>query len=122
MVSEPIEQCRNAGGVGKDGIPVLEGTIGGDQNRAAFIAAIDDLVKQIGGGAKQNAVAGGDGGVGDVLGKECFTEAIGSDQNEIARLGDEIESQSAFDQIAVDFGGPAPVEIGERLKAADARL
>src|SRR5262249_39789537 len=49
MMSESVQQRRNAGRVGKDQIPVFEGAVGRDQNRAALVSTIDDFVKQVGG-------------------------------------------------------------------------
>jgi len=50
MVGESVDEGDDAGGVGEDAVPVLEGEIGGDEQRASlFVARIDDLVEQIGG-------------------------------------------------------------------------
>lgn len=49
MMSEPVQQRRNTGRVGKDQIPVFEGAVGRDQDRAALVSTIDDFVKQVGG-------------------------------------------------------------------------
>ncbi len=48
VVYQPIHQGDDAGGVGKDFAPLLEGAIGSDQGRALFIAPGDDLEQQVG--------------------------------------------------------------------------
>lgn len=153
-MSEAVEKGCDAGGVGKDGVPVGKGTVGGDEDRAAFVAAVNDFEEEVGGrgvvgevadlvnaeeiwarvvgefgaaqswrialeigdklggGAKENGVAGLDGGVSDVFGDHGLAKAIGSEQYQVAGLRDEVESHGAFDQWAVDFSGPVPVEEG----------
>jgi hypothetical protein len=49
VVGEAVQQSGDDGGVGEDGIPVFEGTVGGDQQGAAFVAGVDDFVEQVGG-------------------------------------------------------------------------
>ena len=48
MVSESVDQRDNAGRIGKDFVPLLEAFIGGHNERTAFIAAVHNLVEQIG--------------------------------------------------------------------------
>jgi hypothetical protein len=45
---QPIHQGDNAGGVGKDFTPLLEGAVGGDQGRPLLIAPGNDLEQQVG--------------------------------------------------------------------------
>ena len=47
MVGQPVDQGDGARGVGKDGVPVLEGQVGGDQQGAVFVAAADELEDQV---------------------------------------------------------------------------
>ena len=47
VVGEAVDEGSDTGGVGEDGIPVFEGAIGGDQNGAAFVTAIDDFEEQV---------------------------------------------------------------------------
>lgn len=45
MVSEPVDEGDDAGGVGKDGVPILEGEVGGDDQGPSFlVSGVDDLV------------------------------------------------------------------------------
>ncbi len=49
VMSEPIDEGDDAGGVGENGRPVFEGEIGRDEDRSILlITRIDDLVEQIG--------------------------------------------------------------------------
>ena len=48
-MGEAVDQGGDASGMGKDGVPVFEDAIGGDQNGAAFVAAIDDFEEQVSG-------------------------------------------------------------------------
>ena len=47
MMGETIQQRDDGSGVWKDQVPVLEGTIGRDENGTVLITAVDDLVEQI---------------------------------------------------------------------------
>ena len=49
VMSEPVQQSGDAGGVSEDIIPVFECSVGCDQQGRAFVAAIDHFVKQVGG-------------------------------------------------------------------------
>lgn len=49
VMGEAIKKSGDAGGIGKDLIPFLEGAIGGDDDGTAFIATIDDFVQEVGG-------------------------------------------------------------------------
>ena len=48
VVGETIEETDDAGGVGKHDVPVFEGAVGSDDDRAVLVAPVDDLVEQIG--------------------------------------------------------------------------
>jgi len=56
-MQEPIQQRDNAGGVGEDLVPFLERSIGGENDRFALVAAVDNLVKQIGGLVVEGKIA-----------------------------------------------------------------
>ena len=49
MVGEAIEQRDCAGGVGKDGVPVLKRQVRRHEQGAVLIAAADDLEEEVGG-------------------------------------------------------------------------
>jgi len=50
VMGDPIDESDDAGGVGENGRPFLEGEIGGDDDRAALVVArVDHAVEQIGG-------------------------------------------------------------------------
>ena len=57
VMSETVDEGGDAGGIGKDGVPVFEDAIGGDQNRATFVTAIDDFEKQVGGAGVVREIA-----------------------------------------------------------------
>src|SRR5271157_4556763 len=132
MMGEAVQQGGDAGGVGEDGVPFLEGLVGGQEDGIAFIAVVDDFEQQVGsvsvvgevttfiddqqvgagieaeiaaaagggialevgeqvaGGAKESGVAGEHGGVGDILGDHRFSEPVGSADDEVAALGQEV--------------------------------
>ena len=48
VVGEAIDQRDRAGGVGKDGVPVLERQVRRHEQGAVFIAAADDLEEEVG--------------------------------------------------------------------------
>ena len=49
MMGKAVQQRGDAGGVGEDGIPFLEGFVGGQDHGIAFIAVVDDFEQQVGG-------------------------------------------------------------------------
>ena len=49
MMGQAVQEGGDAGGVGKDVVPIGEAAIGGEENRAVFIPPVDDFVEQIGG-------------------------------------------------------------------------
>jgi len=55
----------------------------------------------------------------DVLGDHGLTQAVGADQDKIARLGQEVQGQRPLDDVALDACRPRPVEIGHGLEPAD---
>ena len=49
VVGQAVDQGDGAGGVGEDGVPVLEGQISGDKQGAVLVTAADELEEQVGG-------------------------------------------------------------------------
>jgi hypothetical protein len=49
VMGEAVEESGDAGGVGKDGVPVLERAIRRQQRGVAFVAAVDDFEQQVSG-------------------------------------------------------------------------
>jgi len=45
VMQQAIQQCGDAGSIGKDLIPLFEWTVGGDDYAFAFVATVDDLVE-----------------------------------------------------------------------------
>jgi hypothetical protein len=57
--------------------------------------------------------------VGDVFGDHRFAEAVGAEQEKVASFGNELQGEGGFNEVAVDFLGPVPVEVGDGLEAAE---
>ena len=57
MVGQAVDQGDGARGVGKDGVPVLEQQVGGDEQGAVFVAAADELEEEVGGSGVVGQVA-----------------------------------------------------------------
>ena len=57
VVGEAVDECDGTGGIGKDGVPVLEGEVGGDQQGAVLVAAADELEEEVGGSGVVGEVA-----------------------------------------------------------------
>ena len=49
MMSEAIQQRRDAGSIGENSVPVFESLVGSQQNRIAFVAVVDYFEEQVGG-------------------------------------------------------------------------
>ena len=49
MVGQAVDQGDGARGVGKDGVPVLERQVGGDEQGAVFVTAADEVEEEVGG-------------------------------------------------------------------------
>jgi hypothetical protein len=56
-VDEPVDQGGGDHGVAEDLAPLLEAAVGGDSDRAAFVAAGDEGEEQVGGLSLQGQVA-----------------------------------------------------------------
>lgn len=48
QLSKAVDQGGDASGIGKDGVPVFEGAIGGDDDPAPFVTTIYDFEEQVG--------------------------------------------------------------------------
>ena len=70
-------------------------------------------------GAEQNGVARQHRCVADVLGNHRFAQTVATDQDQVAGFGEEVQGESAFDNVALDLGGPGPIEVGHGLKLLD---
>ena len=57
--------------------------------------------------------------VGDVLRQGRFADAVGTDDDDIGGLLEEVERHQRLDGGAVAALGPVPVEVAQRLEAAD---
>ena len=62
-------------------------------------------------------MAGEDGLVRQILGDHRFSYAVGTKEDDVASLANEIQCEGAFDQFPIDFLGPIPIEINKRLEA-----
>jgi hypothetical protein len=79
-----------------------------------------EIQQELGGGGEEYVGAGEHGGVGDVLGNHCFAQALRRDEDDIARLGQELEPQDGVDGGAIDALGPGPVEVAHGGESAEA--
>ena len=50
-MGQAADQGDGARGIGKDGVPVLERQVGGDEQGAVFVTAADELEEEVGGSA-----------------------------------------------------------------------
>src|ERR1700674_419165 len=66
------------------------------------------------GGTEHDGITGMDGSMSDIFSDHGFTQPVGSHENEIPRIGNEVERQGALDRGAVDLGGPMPIEVRHR--------
>ena len=57
MMQQAIQQRDDAGGVGKDLVPFFERSVGGEDQRLALVAAIDDFIEQVGGFVVEGQIA-----------------------------------------------------------------
>ena len=48
-MGEAVEKRREAGGIGKDSVPVFEDFIGGEQDGFALVTLVEDFEEQVGG-------------------------------------------------------------------------
>ena len=111
VVREAIDQRDRAGGVGKDGVPVLEGQVRGHEHGAVLVAAADDLEEEVGGvgivGEVANLVDGEQGGACIVA--EAALEGAGGllaiEIEQQVRGGDEARAVAGQDDLMDDVLG-----------------
>ena len=78
-----------------------------------------EIEKELGGGEEEYGVSLQDRFVSDVLRDHGLAQALRCDQDNVAILLKEVESQSGLDGVAIDLAGPGPVEVGDSLEASD---
>ena len=49
VVGQAVDEGDGAGGVGEDGVPVLERQVGGDEQGPVLVTAVDELEEKVGG-------------------------------------------------------------------------
>jgi len=81
---------------------------------------VGEGIEHFGGGEEADGGAGEDGLMSEIAGDERLADAVGSDEDDVGSGVEPFESEEIFDLIAIDLGGPGPVEIGERFEGADA--
>lgn len=111
---EAVEERRDAGGVGEDGIPFLEGLMGGQDDGVAFIAVVDDLEEQVGGVSVVGEVADfvEDEQGGASLEAELAAASGGGIEVE---FGDQVRDGAEQDGVAGQDGGMGNVLGDHRL-------
>jgi len=78
-----------------------------------------EIAEQLAGAGEQHGVAAGQRLVGDVLGDHRLADAVGADEHDVGGVVEELERHQRVDGGAVATLGPGPVEVAERLEAAD---
>jgi hypothetical protein len=81
---------------------------------------ISEGIEHFRGGEETDGGSGEDGLVGEIAGDERLADAVGSDEDDIGHRVEPVEAEKVFDLGAVDFLGPAPVEISQGFEGADA--
>src|SRR5277367_3806767 len=56
-MDDALDECRGTGGVWEDGVPVLEGEVGGHDEALLFVASADELEEQVGVSVVEGEVA-----------------------------------------------------------------
>ncbi len=59
--------------------------------------------------------------MGDIAGDGGFAHVIGTQQDNVDGLTEEVETQEVVDHFAVTLSGPGPVEVGQGLEVAQPR-
>lgn len=55
----------------------------------------------------------------DAFEEHGFAKSVGAEDEEVSALSDELETECGFDESAVDFLGPVPIEVCDGLEPAD---
>ena len=79
-----------------------------------------ELAEDACGGCEAHGMALQHGAAGDICGDCGLSDAVGSDQDEIGCLLEEVECHEVLDGHAVASSGPVPVEVGEGLELSEA--
>jgi hypothetical protein len=78
-----------------------------------------EVEQELRGGDEEDGVSLQDGLVRDVLRDHRLAEALWCDEHDVARLGEEVDRERALDDVALDLGRPAVVEVGHGLEATE---
>ena len=78
-----------------------------------------EVEQELGGGEEEDRAALEDGVVRDVLRDHRLAETLRGDEDDVARIGEEVDGEGAVDDLPVDLSGPCPVEVDHWLEAAD---
>ena len=57
----------------------------------------------------------------DVLGNHCLAQAVAANQYQVAGFREEIQRESALDNVTFDLSGPSPIEVGDGLETLNPR-
>src|SRR6476660_2721409 len=87
------------------------------QSRIAVECA--EIAEQLAGAGEQHGVPAGESLVSDVLGDHRLADAVRPDEHDVGGIVEELERHERVDGGAVATLGPGPVEVAERLEAAD---
>jgi hypothetical protein len=78
-----------------------------------------EIAEQLSGGSEQDAVPEDHRLVGDVLRQHRLAGAVLADEDDVGCVAEEVERHQRLDGGAVAACRPSPVEVGQRLEAAD---
>src|SRR5262249_31223790 len=78
-----------------------------------------EITEHMAGGGKQHGMTGDDGLVSDILGDHRLAESVWCNEDHVAWLLEEVEGHQRFDCRSVTALGPSPIEVAQRLEAAD---
>ncbi len=78
-----------------------------------------EVAEQLAGAGEQHGVAVDQGLMGDVAGERRLSDAVGTDQDDVGGIVEEVERHQGFEGGAVAAFGPGPIEVAGRFEAAD---
>ena len=81
-----------------------------------------ELVEHVRGGGESGGEAVEHAMVEEVLHEHGLADAVRSDEDDVGGVVDEGQREELLDEGAVDAFGPGPVEVGDGLEGADARV
>src|SRR5439155_26854371 len=79
-----------------------------------------EVEEELAGRDEEDGVPGEHGLVADVLRDHGLAEALVGDEDDVAGLGEEVETEGRLDGVAIEAFRPRPVEVRHRLEAAEA--